>query len=347
VAIDPLTQTPEAPPGAGAHVPGKRGASTGASPGQLAWRRLRRNRVALAFGALFVVLVLVALAAPLYASQVARTTPERNRIADQIVVDGQRTDVVSLDGVPIGPTLGTQFFLGADQNGRDVMVRLLYGARNSLFIGVVATLITTVLAVLLGLLAGYYRGWVDGVISRVLDVLWAFPVLLIGIALGVTLAIGGLDLGIVSVESNSIWVPTIIIGVVYVVYLARPVRGQVLSLREKEFVEAARAQGAGDARIMVSELLPNLASTLLAFFPLIVANAILLEAALSFLGAGVQAPTPSWGTMIADGLSLIISSPHLTVVPGAMLVLTVLSLNIFGEGVRDAIDPRARIRVER
>jgi peptide/nickel transport system permease protein len=347
MAIDPVTQPATDAPGTTADAPLERTPSAGAGPWQLARRRLRRSRASLAFGTLFVVLVVVALAAPLYADQVAKTTPERNRVADQIVVDGEPRDIVSLDGVPIGPTFGKQFFLGADQNGRDVMVRLLYGARNSLFVGVVAALITTVLAVILGLVAGYFRGWVDAVISRALDVMWAFPVLLIGIALGVSLAIGGLDLGIVAIESNSIWVPTIIIGVVYVVYLARPIRGQVLSLREKEFVEAARAQGAGNLRIMVSELLPNLASTLLAFFPLIVANAILLEAALSFLGAGVQPPNPSWGTMIADGLSLIISSPHLTVIPGAMLVLTVLSLNIFGEGVRDALDPRARIRVER
>jgi peptide/nickel transport system permease protein len=134
---------------------------------------------------------------------------------------------------------------------------------------------------------------------------------------------------------------------VYIVYLARPLRGQVLSLREKEFVEAARAQGASHTRIMFSELLPNLASTLLAFFPLIVANAILLEAALSFLGAGVQPPNPSWGTMIQEGLGLIVGAPHLTIVPGAMLVLTVLSLNVFGEGVRDALDPRAKVRLER
>ncbi len=347
MAANPATQPATDAPGTRAEAAQERAPAAGSSPWSLAWRRLRRNRVALGAGALFVVLLLVALAAPLYAKGIAKTTPERNRVADEIVVDGERRQVVSLDGVPIGPTFGSQFFLGADQNGRDVMVRLLYGARNSLFIGVVASLITTLLAVTLGLLAGFYRGWVDAIISRFLDVLWAFPVLLIGIALGVSLAIGGLTLGPISIENNSIWVPTIIIGVVYVVYLARPIRGQVLSLREKEFVEAARAQGAGNARIMVSELLPNLASTLLAFFPLIVANAVLLEAALSFLGAGVQPPNPSWGTMIADGLSLVISSPHLTVVPGAMLILTVLALNIFGEGTRDALDPRARIRVER
>ncbi len=317
----------------------------GLSPGKLALRRLRRNRAALAFGALFFVLVGLALAAPLWAD-IAGTTPSKNHLSDTIVVDGKEQNVVTFDGVPIAPTWQKKFFLGADTNGRDVAVRLLYGARNSLFIGITAALITTFLAVLLGTLAGYFRGWVDAIISRSLDVLWAFPVLLLGVALGVALALGGLKIGPLEIQGDSKWIPTLIIGVVGVVYLARPIRGQVLSLREKEFVEAARAQGAGPIRIMVGELLPNLASTLLVFFPLLVANSILLEAALSFLGAGVQPPEPSWGTMLADGIILLATSPHLTIVPGLMLVLTVLSLNIFGDGVRDALDPRAKVRLE-
>ncbi len=317
----------------------------GISPGALALRRLRRNRAALAFGALFVVLVGLALSAPLYAD-IAGTTPAKNHLSDTIVVNGKEQNVVTFDGVPIAPTWQKKFFLGADTNGRDVAVRLLYGARNSLFIGITAALITTFLAVLLGTLAGYFRGWVDAVISRSLDVLWAFPVLLLGVALGVALALGGLKIGPLEIQGDSKWIPTLIIGVVGVVYLARPIRGQVLSLREKEFVEAARAQGAGPIRIMVGELLPNLASTLLVFFPLLVANSILLEAALSFLGAGVRPPDPSGGTMLAEGITLLATSPHLTIVPGLMLVLTVLSLNIFGDGVRDALDPRAKVRLE-
>jgi peptide/nickel transport system permease protein len=149
------------------------------------------------------------------------------------------------------------------------------------------------------------------------------------------------------ISGDSLWIPTLVIGAIGVVYLARPVRGQVLSLREKEFVEAARAQGAGPLRIMFGELLPNVASTVLVFFPLLVAQAILNEAALSFLGAGVQPPSPSWGTMLADGVVLLSTAPHLTIVPGLMLVLTVLSLNVFGDGVRDALDPRAKVRLER
>ena len=338
---DPLTATPPTLDPSDVEI-----APPATGPWKLAWRRLRRNKVALAFGVLFVLLVGCALAAPLWAEQVANTTPDRQRLADQIVIDGEPRDIVSVRGIPMGPTWRGEYFLGADENGRDVMVRLLYGARNSLFIGVTAALLTTILAVLLGLLAGYFRGWIDAVISRGMDVLWAFPVLLLGIALGVSLATEGISIGPLTIAGNSLWIPTLVIGFVGIVYLARPVRGQVLSLREKEFIEVARAQGMSDWRIMTRELLPNLFSTLLVFFPLIVANAILLEAALSFLGAGVQPPAPSWGTMISSGLDRIIGAPHLTIAPGLMLVLTVLSLNIFGEGVRDALDPRAKVRLE-
>ncbi|HEX8121644.1 MAG TPA: ABC transporter permease [Solirubrobacteraceae bacterium] len=321
----------------------------GIGPGKLALRRLRRNKVALAFGLLFLLLVGSALAAPIWSNQVAHTGPNKTHLTDRIDVGKDGTDVVALDGVPIGPQwlkADGKYFLGADGSGRDVMVRLLYGARNSLFIGITASIITVLLAVTLGLLAGYYRKWVDAIISRGMDVLWAFPVLLLGIALGVSLSLGGLNLGFTTVQGNSLWIPTLIIGSVSVVYLARPIRGQVLSLREKEFIEAARAQGASDARIMFRELLPNMLSTILVFVPILVANAILLEAALSFLGAGVRPPNPSWGTMISDGIKLLVTSPHLTIVPGGMLVLTVLSLNVFGDGVRDALDPRATIKLD-
>ncbi len=301
----------------------------------------------LLFGGLFVVLVALALVAPLYGEHVARTGPDTNHVTDTFEVGGEQRNVTDASGLPVGPqwfAAGGRYVVGADRLGRDTFVRLLYGARNSLFIGLTASLITVVLAVGLGLLAGYFRGWVDAVISRGLDVLYAFPVLLLGVALGVALAVGGLDLGLFEIEGNSLWIPTLIIGVVGIVYLARPIRGQVLALREKEFVEAARAQGAGDWQIMTRELLPNLTSTILVFLPVLVANAILLEAALSFLGAGVQAPRASWGTMLAEGIELLITSPHLTIVPGAMLALTVLSLNVVADGVRDALDPRAKIR---
>ncbi len=321
-------------------------AEAGAGPTQIALGRLRRNRTALGFGALFIVLVLICLAAPLWANGPAGTDPYKNHLSDTIVVDGKKTDVVSLDGVPIGPTWRGQYFLGADTNGRDTAVRLLYGGRNSLLIGVSAALITVVLSVLLGAIAGYFRGFADTAISRGLDVIWAFPVLLLGVALGTALTLEGLEIGPIQISAGSKMIPILIIAVVYVPYMARPVRGQVLSLREREFVEAARAQGASPIRIMVSEVLPNLASTVIVFLPLLVANAILLEAALGFLGVGIKDPEPSWGTMIGDGVDHILSGPHLAIVPGVMLSLTVLALNVFGDGVRDAFDPRATIKVD-
>ena len=318
----------------------------GAGPWRLALRRLRRNKTALAFGLVFVLIAAVCAAAPLFAKHVAHTGPNANHISDKTEVDGKKKDVVAVDGIPIGPTWEGEFMLGADRNGRDTAVRLLYGGRNSLFIGVTAALITALLSVVVGVLAGYFGGFVDGALSRALDVIWAFPVILLGVALGVALTLGGLQLGPITIEGDSLWIPTLVIAFVYVPYMARPVRGLVLSLKEKEFVEAARAQGAGPLRIMLFELLPNLSSTIVVFVPLLIANAILLEAALSFLGAGVQEPEPSWGTMIGDGVDLLITSEHLAIVPGLMLVLTVLSLNVFGDGIRDALDPRAKVRLE-
>ncbi len=328
-------------------------ATAGASPWRLAGRRLRRDKTALFFGAIFILLVAACLAAPIWANKVAHTTPDENHLTDTIEQDGETVNVVDLDGVPIGPTWRAEFFLGADGNGRDNMVRLLYGGRNSLMVGVTAAIVTTLLGVLFGVIAGYFRGWSDSVISRFMDILWAFPVILLGIALGTSLALGGLDFGDfsfglipISISGNSLAIPIFVISIVYVPYLARPIRGQVLGLREKEFVEAARAQGMGSWRIMRSEVLPNISSTIIVFFPLLVANAILLEAALSFLGAGVQPPAPSWGTMIAEGVERIVTAPYLAIVPGAMLVLTVLALNAFGDGVRDALDPRAKVKID-
>ena len=301
---------------------------------------------ALAFGGLFLAVVLACLLAPVYAKHIAHTTPTANHLTDQVMVNGKLTDVVSVAGIPIGPTWHGRFFLGADSNGRDVAVRLLYGGRNSLEIAFVATLITMILATLIGVSAGYFRGAVDGVLSRVLDVLWAFPVVLLGVALGVALATTGLNFGLFQLKGNSLMVTAVIIGVIYVPYVAKPVRGQVLSLREREFVDAARSLGLGNARIMASEIAPNVVTTLIVFVPLIIANAILTEAGLSYLGAGVQDPNPSWGTMISDGIRLIPSAIHLTLVPGLMLVLCVLGINVFGDGVRDALDPRAKVRIE-
>jgi len=315
-------------------------------PWRIAARRLRRNKVALGFLGLFFVVVAICLAAPVWADNVAKRGPKDNNEVGTVTVDGKKKNVVSPDGVPIGPTWQGQYFLGADGNGRDTAVRLLYGGRNSLLIGISAALITALLSVVLGILSGFFGGVTDSVISRSMDVVWAFPVILLGVALGTALGVNGLKLGPITLAEDSKLIPVLIIGFVYVPYLARPIRGQVMALRQKEFVEAAEAQGAGPWRIMFSEVLPNLTSTIIVFLPLAVANAILLEAALSFVGAGVRAPETSWGTMIAEVIETITSAPHQTIVPGLMLVITVLGLNVFGDGVRDAFDPRAKIRVE-
>jgi peptide/nickel transport system permease protein len=323
---------------------------TDSGPWRLALRRLRRNRVALGFLGLFILIVVFVLAAPLWANHVAHTGPNATHTLEKITVDGEKREVVNPEGKPLGPQwfgAGGKFFLGADSRlGRDEMVRLMYGGRTSLIVGVASALITTILATILGLLAGYYRGWIDPVISRSMDVLWAFPVFLLAIAIGISLAVGGLSLLGVTISGGSLWIPILIIGLVTVPYMARPLRGEVLALREKDFVEAAVAQGAGSVRVMFSEILPNLLSTIIVFFTLNSANNMLFEAGLSYLGVGVQPPNSSWGTMIATGNDLITSAPLLTIIPGTMILLTVLALNVFGDGLRDALDPKSKVRFE-
>ena len=342
----------------------------GRSPWFLAWRRLRRNKISLAFFVLFIIIVVACLLAPVYSHDVAHTGQNTNHILDTVKVNGKPTPITSNGGylnkqgkpcqttdtncklvavIPIGPTwfsAGGKFVLGADANGRDIAVRMLYGGLISLRVGIISSAICVTCAVLLALLAGYFGGWIDFIITRFFDLFYAFPVVLLGIALGAALAIKGISLGPIKLSSGNVWIPTLIISYVLIPYVGRPLRGQVLSLREKEFIEAAIAQGASPLRIMFSELLPNIASSVLVFFTLIIANNIVLEAALSFLGAGVQPPTPSWGTLIADGLTLIVTRPWLCLAPGIAIVLTVLSLNVFGDGLRDALDPRAKVRVE-
>jgi peptide/nickel transport system permease protein len=312
----------------------------GIGPYQLAWRRLRRNKVSLFFGGLFIVLVLMCLLAPVYSSDIAHISPNYGDPTGY--VKGTHEFITTATGIPIGPTWKlSSYFLGADVQGRDEAVRLLYGGRNSLEIGAVATLLTMFFATLMGLVAGYFRGWVDTVLRMILDVIWAYPAVLLGIALGTALAIGSIG----PIKGNSLLVPAFVIGFVTIPYVAKPIRGQVLTLREREFVDAARQQGLSDWQIIRSEILPNVISTIIVFVPLIMANAILLEAGLTFLGAGVQPPNASWGTMITDGVNQLPAAFHLVLVPGIMLVLTVLSVNVFGDGLRDALDPRAKVRV--
>jgi peptide/nickel transport system permease protein len=312
----------------------------GLGPWRLAGRRLRRNKVALFFGGLFLLIVILCLLAPVYSSDIAHISPNAQNIVGANLNKCPPT-CVNAQSIPVGPTWHRAYFFGADSLGRDVAVRLFYGGRNSLEIGAIATLITMIVALALGLTAGYFRGIADGILSRVMDIIWAFPVLLLGIALGTILAVQGIG----PLKSSSLLVPALVIGLIYIPYVGKPVRGQVLTLREREFIDAARQQGLSHFQIMFREILPNLASTIVVFIPLILANAILLEAGLTFLSAGVQPPNPSWGTMITDGINQIPVAFHNVLVPGIMLVLCVLSSNVFGDGLRDALDPRAKVRV--
>jgi peptide/nickel transport system permease protein len=310
--------------------------------GRGAFARLLREPTAVIAAIVLAAVVIACLLAPVYASEIAHTGPDANHVTETITLAGKRVDVVSPSGVPTGPTWSGRFLLGADPNGRDVAVRLLYGGRNSLEIAAVATALTIVLAVIVALLCGWFGGPLDSVLSRLMDLIWSYPVLLLGVALGVTLAVSGINLGFVTIKGGSLLLPALIIGVVYVPYMARPLRAQTIELRRREFVQAARQQGLSGSRIMFEEILPNLSGNVLVFTPLLLANAILLESGLSFLGAGVQAPAPSWGTMISEGTRLMPDAIHLVLAPGLMLLAAVVSANVLAEGARDALDPRGR-----
>jgi peptide/nickel transport system permease protein len=257
----------------------------------------------------------------------------------------QSTQGLGLGVTPIGPTWDIHhYLLGADGQGRDVAARLLYGGRNSLLIGTSAALITCLFAVLVGVVAGFFGGLVDGLLSRLLDVVWAFPVYLLAISLSTVLIARGLSLGPIHLESGSLLLPIVIIGLVYIPYVARPLRGEVISLRRREFVEAAIGLGASNWRILRSDILPNVITTTIVLFPLMLAIDMLTEAALSFLSIGVQEPNASWGTIILDGQDLLYTRPTVALAPGIAIALTVLSLNVLGDGIRDALDPRAKLR---
>jgi peptide/nickel transport system permease protein len=334
----------EAPEGAGA--PGH------ASPWALALRRLRRNRSAMASAVVLVVIAVSAIAAPLYAEHVAGVDPNESNLSGTTVVDGKPVAVIApnpsgLGSTPIGPTLERHYFLGADSQGRDVAARLLYGGRTSLEVSIAAALLTAVIGTVVGLVAGFFGGWLDAVISRALDIVWAFPVYLLAIALSTVLLLQGISIGPLDVDPESLWLPILIIGFIYVPYLARPIRGEVLSLRRREFMEAAIAQGASDRQLIFGELLPNVLPVVLVFTPLMIATNIITEAALSYLSIGVQPPNASWGTIVNDGQNLLYTRPWVSIAPGVMITLTVLALNVLGDGVRDALDPRGTLRVRR
>jgi peptide/nickel transport system permease protein len=321
-------------------VPGGRGGLA------LAWRRLRRNPAAVVSAATLIAIVFACFpGAPLFADFACHHGPNDQNIQGYVHENGHHIPVVRADGTPIGPGLRSCYLLGADANGRDLAVRILYGGRVSLFVGFTSALLCVAIALVMGLLAGYTGGFVDSAISRLLDLIWSFPVYLLAVALATTLAVGGLAVGPIHISSTSIAIPIVVIAVVFVPYVARPIRGQVLSLRRMEFIDAAVATGAGPIRIMMRELLPNIASITLVMLTLIVANNILTEAALSFLGVGVPVLTPSWGNIIEQGYSSIVTAPALTVAPGIAIMLTVVSLNVLGDALRDALDPHARIRI--
>jgi peptide/nickel transport system permease protein len=323
-----------------------------ASPWRLARRRLLRNRVAMAMAGLLALIVLACLLAPLYAHDVAHVDPFRSNLDGRTIVNGksvpvmeQATQGLGLGVTPIGPTWDIHhYFLGADEQGRDVAARLLYGGRNSLLIGTSAALITCILAVLIGVVAGFFGGLVDGILSRLLDVVWAFPVYLLAISLSTVLIARGVSIGPLHLTSGSLLLPITIIGLVYIPYVARPIRGEVLSLRRREFVEAAVGLGASNWRLLWSDLLPNVITTAIVLFPLMLAIDMLTEAALSFLSIGVQEPKASWGTIILDGQDLLYTRPAVALAPGIAIALTVLALNVLGDGIRDALDPRAKLR---
>ncbi len=287
----------------------------GRSPWRLAMERLRRDRAAMLSVGVIALIVLVAIFAPVFASLTG------HGVYQQFNTIGRTPE-----GQPLGPN--SRFLLGTDALGRDILVRIAYGARISLFVGVVATALTVAVATVVGLAAGYFGKIVDTVLTRLMDVLLAFPFLLLAIAL-------------VSVFSPSLTIVIVVIAFFSWASVARIVRGQVLSIKEKEYIEAARALGAGPWRIMFIDILPNVIAPIIVYTTLLIPLTIVTEAALSFLGVGVPPPTADWGTMISDAQAYFNNgSWWFLVFPSAALLITTLAFNIFGDGVRDAFDPR-------
>jgi peptide/nickel transport system permease protein len=296
----------------------------GRSPLQLFWSRLRQDRVALVSLGFIVFLILIAIAAPLVVSILGLPGP-----------NVQNLNLTDSFGSPLGPSLAHPF--GVDSLGEDVMSRVIYGTRVALEVGIIGTGISTVIGVVIGMLAGFYRGWVDTGLSRLVDVVLSIPVLLLGLGLGAACSVRGCVKGLIQPGLGTI---LFIVALATWPYIARLVRGLVLSMREREFVEAARALGASDARIMFREILPNLAAPIIVYASLLVPVTILLEAALSFLGVGIRPPTASWGQMIAAATPIFNTAWWYMVFPGAALLLTVLAFNLLGDGLQDALNPR-------
>jgi peptide/nickel transport system permease protein len=303
---------------------------TGRSPGQLFWRRFRRDKIAIVGLIVIALMFLVAtVGAPLAANA---TGHEPNEVADPL------SEALNELGLPKGPS--SDYWFGADTAGRDVFVRVVYGARTSLTVAFLATGIALVLGVTLGLSAGFYGGKVDTMISRLIDIVLSLPVLLLalGLAAACSLSRSGCLGGLIR---PGILLVAYIIGLFTWPYIARIVRGQVLSLREKEFIESARSLGAGNRRIVFREVLPNVVAPIIVYTTLIIPANILFEASLSFLGVGVDPSTPSWGRMLAEaGGGIFTVAWWLMLFPGLFLFMTTLAFNLVGDGLRDALDPR-------
>ncbi|KOV88799.1 peptide ABC transporter permease [Streptomyces sp. NRRL WC-3618] len=298
----------------------------GRSLGRIAWERLKRDKIALSGGVVVLLLILVAVFAPLLAGQ------DPDAYHENLIDPLFGTPKGSLGGISGDHLLGVE-----PVSGRDIFARVVYGARISLLVGFLSALVAVVLGTILGVLAGFFGGWVDSAISRVMDGLLAFPQLLFIIALVSVMPNQMLGLTGTGVR---LFVMILVIGFFGWPYIGRVVRGQTLSLREREYVEAARSLGAGRFYILFKELLPNLVAPIIVYTTMMIPTNILTEAALSFLGVGVKPPTSSWGQMLSSAIDYYDSDPMYMVVPGVAIFITVLAFNLFGDGVRDALDPK-------
>jgi peptide/nickel transport system permease protein len=305
------------------------GAIEGRSLGQIAWGRLRKDRVAMASGVVLVLLILIAIFAPLLNDWLGYPLNDKN---PGLIDPNLQIPTGGMGGISSKHLLGVDVPLG-----RDILSRVLYGSQISLLIATLSTLLSLIIGVLLGVAAGYFGGWVDTVIGRLMDVFLTFPLLLFAIALsGVVqdkaFGMQGLTLHIV--------VLVFIIGFFNWPYIGRIVRGQTISLHEREFVDAARSLGASHGRIIFKELMPNLLAPIIVYATLLIPTNILFEAALSFLGVGVKEPTPSWGQMLNEAIGSYQADPEFLIVPGLAIFITVLAFNLLGDGLRDAFDPK-------
>lgn len=309
------------------------------SPTQLAMRRLRENRVAMVALAGFLIICSLSFTAPWFEGHWAGRSATDQNLDGTIQLDGKKTEVVDLKGMPaIGPGLRKQYTFGADALGRDVFVRTLAGGSVSLRVGFGATFICILLGTTVGLIGGFYGGATDKILSYVVDVMLAFPFMLFAIALSAATAASG-KLGPIS--STSILIPTLLLGFGSAWGFSRVIRANAKEMQAKEFVEAARALGADDRRIMLRHVLPHMVPTIITYFGILLAGMILGEAGLSFLGIGVQAPIPSWGNLIADGRAFYSTAWWIAGAGGLFVMLTVLCVNLLGEAIEEAFDPKA------